>query len=104
MSSLRILFVLAILPTAVAAQWSAPLKLSTADTSTRLNENMGRCLAVSGDSVHVVWVDGTSGVLYYKHSFDAGMTWSTDAALTAGLSDFSCIAVNGSTVHIAYRG
>src|SRR2546423_384615 len=102
MSSLRILLLLAILPATGFAQWSAPTKLSTADTSTRLNENMGRCLAVSGDSVHVVWVDAATGVLYYKHSFDAGATWSTDAALTAGLSDFSCIAVNGSTVHIAY--
>jgi len=96
----------AFLPATLFAQWQPPIKLS-ADTNARLNENMGQCLAVSGDSVHVVWEDNNvdGGAIFYKHSFDGGVTWGPVQRLTElpSVAAFPSIAVSGSTVHIAYR-
>lgn len=56
--------------------------------------------------VHVVWEDDRNGDLdiYYIHSTDGGTTFGNAVKLTPGLSDqtFSSIAVNGSTVHLAW--
>ncbi|HWF44153.1 MAG TPA: hypothetical protein VG537_05895, partial [Candidatus Kapabacteria bacterium] len=86
----------------VFAQWETDRRISN-DTSAHLNENMGQCLAVSGDSVHVVWWD--SNAIYYKHSFDGGTNWSADTRLTDATIevDFPSIAVSGNTIHIAFR-
>lgn len=88
------------------AQWSSDILIST-DTSAGLNENMGRCLAVSGDSVHVVWMDRKtdSTVIYYKHSYDGGHTWSAQVALTPFLKsvDMPSIAASGPILHVVYR-
>ena len=101
------LFILAIaVPSALMAQWNADQRLS-ADTSASLNENMGQCLAISGDSLHVLWVDYKvdGGAIFYKHSYDAGKTWSVDARLTPSPSyvGFASIATCGNFVHVAYR-
>ncbi len=90
------------------AQWEADRKLSSIDTAARLNENMGQCLAVNGDSIHIVWCNNQPGrnILYYKHSFDGGTTWSDDIPLVSSSTtspDFPSIAVSGATVHVAYR-
>jgi hypothetical protein len=107
MLSLRILLVLAAFPAIASAQWEPARKLSTTDTSARLNENIGRCIAVSGDSVHVVWSDAKMGgsTVYYRHSFDAGITWSAPILIPGAseLADFTSIAVSGNTVHVTYR-
>src|SRR5581483_750041 len=94
------------LPASVFAQWTPDFKVSS-DTGARLNENMGRCLAVSGDSVYAVWCDNSAGAssIFYANSFDGGATWSAPIAL-AGASksaDFPSIAVSGELVNIAYR-
>lgn len=91
----------------LCAQWSADSKISTTDTTASLNENMGQCLAVSGDSVHVIWSDRKTDTMaiYYRHSYDAGLTWSAITRI-AGFSksvDLPSIAVNGSTVHVTWR-
>ncbi|MDP4199677.1 MAG: T9SS type A sorting domain-containing protein [Bacteroidota bacterium] len=91
-------------PFSAQAQWSADQKLSTTDTNAMLNENMGRCLAVSGDSVYVVWVDTKTGSVYHKHSYDGGSTWSADMIVATGHCAFPSIAASGGSVHIAYRG
>ncbi len=89
------------------AQWEPDRRLSTTDTAASLNENMGQCLAASGDSVHVVWWDrkNSGSRIYYKHSFDGGVTWGPDAVIpgTPNHADFPSIAVSGATVHVAFR-
>ncbi len=90
------------------AQWSADTKISVQDSAASLNENMGQCLAVSGDSVHALWWDknADSTSVFYRHSFDGGVTWSVTAHLGGivnSIVDFPCIAVSGATVHIAWR-
>jgi hypothetical protein len=64
-------------------------------------------IAVSGISVHVIWIDNQYGKLqmYYRHSTDAGLTWSTDVQLTDNTSvpDGPCIDVFGSTIHIVWQ-
>ena len=95
------------MPSPLHAQWEADRKISTAEVSARLNENMGRCLAASGDTLHVVWWDSNNNgsAIFYKHSYDAGTSWSADQRLTdiPGSADFPSIAVSGAIVHIAYR-
>ncbi len=100
-------FALLLFPTGLLAQWSTEQRLSTLDTSAGLNENMGQCLAVSGDSIHVVWTNTKAGDhgVYYKHSFDGGLTWTGETKLTGATSnaDLPSIAASGNTVHIMWR-
>ncbi len=44
-----------LLPSIVFAQWSGPVNISPNAISAGLNESMGSCIGVSGDTVHVVW-------------------------------------------------
>lgn len=107
---LRLLLILAAffaaIPNGAFAQWEAPQKLST-DTGANLNENMGQCIAVSGDSVHIVWENNSvdRGAIFYRHSFDAGATWGPVVRLTtaSNAAGFPSIAVYGSTVHVSFR-
>ena len=88
------------------AGWEPDRKLSTSESSAWTNENMGQCMAVSGDTIHVVWCDTIQGSgIYYKHSTDRGIIWGADTRLTNSpdIADFQSIAVSGSTVHVAYR-
>ncbi len=90
------------------AQWNAPFPLSPNAVNANLNESMGSCLGVSGDSVHVVWTDkinSTHAILYYRHSLDTGLTWSAPIAITnaTGNAWNPAIAVNGRNVHVAWR-
>src|ERR1035437_1510586 len=102
---LAIIFVIA-LPALVFAQWSAPVNLSPNAISASLNEDMGPCLAVSGDTLNVVWVDHRSHgeAIYYRHSLDTGVTWSAPIAITdtMGKASFTVIAANGKNIHVVW--
>lgn len=102
-----VVFLSMLVPVTLTAQWEPDRKLSTTDSSARLNENMGQCLAATGDTVHVVWCDGKNNgsAVYYKHSFDGGVTWSPDTRLTDSPSgaDFPSVAVSGAIVHVVFR-
>ena len=91
----------------VSAQWESARKLSLTDTTARLNENMGRCLAVNGDTLHTVWYDANrnDNAICYRHSVDAGVSWAPEIRLTnaPGIADFPSVAVSGAFVHVAYR-
>jgi hypothetical protein len=91
----------------VSAQWSLDRKLSTTDSATTLNENMGTCLVTWGDTLHVVWCDtrNNGSAIYYKRSVDAGVTWGADTRLSAtpGHAEFPAIACSGSTLHLVFR-
>jgi hypothetical protein len=91
-----------------SAQWSASVNLSPASVSAGQNESMGSCIAVSGDTVHVVWSDqrsSTKAVIYYTRSPDAGLTWSAPVAITDtnGNAWNPAIAVNGRNIHVVWR-
>jgi hypothetical protein len=81
-------------------------------------------IAVSGDNVHVVWMDDTPGnwEVFYKRSTDSGITWGKQKRLTknAGeswqpaiaVSDLTkntgnswqpSIAVSGNDIHVAWQ-
>ena len=97
-----------IIPTITFAQWSNAFNLSPNAVSAGLNESMGTCIGVSGDTVHIVWVDRlstTRGVLYYICSLDSGLTWSNPVAITDTSSNIynPAIAVNGPNVHVVWR-
>ncbi len=78
----------------------------------RLTANSARSkvpsVAVVGSNIHVVWSDNRDGndEIYYKCSTDNGTTWGPDTRMTnnapAG-SDFNCIAVANTDVHIVWR-
>jgi hypothetical protein len=105
-SILSLIFLFTTVPYLLYAQWSARTLLSPNAISASLNENMATCLAVGGDTVHVVWSDqrpaGTA--IYYKRSFDLGTTWNVDTPITdtTGSATFPAISVSGSTVHVVW--
>ena len=97
-----------ILPDIILAQWSAPINISPNAVSAGLNESMGSCIGVSGDTLHVVWTDklsSTNAVIYYTRSLDTGLTWSKAIAITDinGNAWNPAIAVNGLNVHDVWR-
>lgn len=95
-----------LLPFISSAQWSAAVNISPNADTAGLNEDMASCLAASGDTLHVVWCDHrtTGSAIYYTHSLDTGLIWSTAVPLTdtSGNATFPAIAVSGSTVHVAW--
>ena len=96
------------LPYTADAQWSSPVNLSPGAVSAILNESMGPCIGVSGDTVHVVWADRFStnrGAIYYTQSADTGLTWSTPVPISDinGNAWNPAIAVSGSNLHVVWR-
>lgn len=73
-----------------------------------VNARENLSLAVSGTYLHVVWHDyehGSDPEIYYKRSIDGGTTWEGDTRITfnTNSSNFPCIAVSGSNVHIVWQ-
>ena len=89
-----------------AAQWSVPVSISPNAGNPQMNENMGPCIAVSRDTVHVIWSDKTSNgsAIYYTRSVDTGHTWSVAVAITDtnGKAYMPSIAASGSNVHVVW--
>jgi len=60
-------------------------------------------VAVSGSTVHVVWMDfRAGGEIYYTRSLDNGTTWETDRSIAPVTSQFPSVAVSDSIVHVVY--
>lgn len=80
------------------------------DSSQNLSDNAGisrdPSIAVDGNNIHVVWYDDTPGnyEIFYKHSTDGGVTWSSEQNLSnnSGHSFIHSIAVDGSNVHVVW--
>jgi len=85
------------------ATWEVDRKLTTK----ALGNSDNPSIAVSGNTVHVVWYDNRDGnpEIYYKRSTDGGNTWGADTRLTnaAGNSYTPSIAVSGDTVHVVWH-
>ena len=69
-------------------------------------KNMASCLAVNGDTIHVVWSDRhpAGAAIYYRRSVDTGLTWQPEVPLTDtfGSGAFPAIAVSGNVVHVVW--
>ncbi|MBA3829115.1 MAG: T9SS type A sorting domain-containing protein [Taibaiella sp.] len=93
-------------PALVNAQWAPKVKISPNSVAATMNENMASCLAVSNDTVHVVWCDrhAAGSAVYYRRSADTGLTWNTAKPITdtMGSASFPAIAVSGATVHVVW--
>jgi len=84
------------------------------DPITRLTVNNGfsyyPSVGVSGDSVHVVWVDDRDGSLhpgiYYKRSTNSGASWGLDTHLNYDpytWAIYPSVAASGTNVHVVWR-
>ncbi len=81
--------------------WGADIRL-TNDPSF----SMQHCLSVSGQNVHIVWIDRREGndEVYYKRSTDAGISWGADIRLTnnSQISSSPSVSSSGATVHVVW--
>jgi len=64
-------------------------------------------VALSGNTIHVVWHDyrDGNGEIYYKRSADNGITWDADTRLTNfdGFSIYPTVATSGNNVHVVWQ-
>lgn len=87
---------------AYADLWGIDTRLTN---SSGTSESCDRSLAVSGDTVHVSWIDERSGnfAIYYKSSIDNGENWGPDDQLGVDTNpQFPAIAASGSNVHLVW--
>ncbi len=91
---------------ALQAQWQADVRLTNNTSSSNTSYNNSRCVAASGDTVHVVWEEFRNGNLeiYYKRTTDCGITWGNDIRLTndPNTSLNASIAISNSFVHVVW--
>jgi hypothetical protein len=89
-------------------QWQPEVRLTTDTNYSATSGNNAWCVAASGDTVHVVWVDeiygGTYSAIYYKRSTDGGISWGANMLLAGGpYTPYNpSIAVSGSAVHVVW--
>jgi hypothetical protein len=87
------------------AQWQTDVRLTyNADTS-KTSYNNARCIASSGNNVHVVWFDDlwpTSSRLFYKRSVNTGISWGVETRLSMYEACYPSISVSGSSVHVVW--
>ena len=59
------------------AQWQPDQRLTNNPANSYTSYNNAKNIAISGDTVHVVWQDNRDGndEIYYKRSIDGGLTW-----------------------------
>ena len=105
MKILTILFLLIVAQT--FAQWQPDLRLTNNPSVSLTSHNNARCIASSGDSLHVIWHDNRDGnyEIYYKRSLDGGLSWGADTRLTnnSSLSEYPAVSVSGQIVHAVWH-
>jgi hypothetical protein len=88
--------------TNAGVSWEADTRLTNNTSTSQLPS-----VAVSGSDVYVVWDDYRDGnyEIYYKHSTDDGLNWSSDVRLTINpaISLAPCVKASGTDVHIVWR-
>ncbi len=87
------------------SQWQPDVRLTNDPAQSFTSED--RCVAGSGNFVHVVWQEYRDGdaEVYYKRSTNKGGSWSSDTRLSATpqFSGAPSIAVYQSTVHVVWQ-
>jgi hypothetical protein len=67
-------------------QWEPDARLTNDTFISYTNNHSAYCIAVQGDTVHIVWTDNSSGIANetrYRRSTDKGLTWDRDTILTS---------------------
>jgi len=90
------------------AQWLPDMRLTFDNNDSKTSYGNTRCIAVQGNTVHVVWKDNRDHTSYYqvfyKRSTDYGVTWGLDNPITPldKNVDQPSIAVSGTYIHVAW--
>ena len=88
------------------AQWQPDVRMTDDIAFSSTSFNNARCIATSGNSVHVAWFDkiDLNEEIYYKHSEDGGVNWSAIMRLSinSSASRYPSIAVSGLNVHVVW--
>ena len=80
---------------------------STWNTETNITDTMGTAnfpsIAISGSSVHVVWIDSSLGhpASFYKRSLDGGATWGANVCLDTFTKFWPGVTASGSLVAVS---
>jgi hypothetical protein len=104
----KLLFLCWLSPFALSAQWTPDAIITPLAVSASTNEYMASCLAVSGDSLYVVYADhrhtGAAGI-WFLHSYDNGQSWSVPVPITDTLrnSNWPAVASWGPMVHVVWH-
>ena len=98
---------LLIMGTTFAQVWGPDMRLTVNDSNSVTTAENARSITVSGDNVHVVWIDSRSGnnEVYYKNSQNKGATWNGNIKITNTPEDEYSpnIASNGSNIYIVWE-
>jgi hypothetical protein len=89
------------------AQWQPDVRLTNSPGSSKTSDNNARCIASSGEAVHIVWADNRNGnyEIYYKRSMDRGTTWDGDVRLTNNIANsiLPSLAIENSVIHVVFQ-
>ncbi len=80
--------------------WNTPVMLSQGPC-----DILNYTLAVSGSTVHVVWINNMDNRLIYRRSTNAGITWEQeDTIVYPGVQNVGepCLAASGNNVYLVY--
>lgn len=92
----------------IFAQWQPDVRLTNdPGMSATTAYSNARCIASSGDTVHVVWSDNRVGgnyEIFYKRSVDGGLTWEPDTRVSNNVyfSAHPSISISGSVVQVVW--
>lgn len=93
----------ALAPVGSFTMYEYPLNLFAADVASDGGTGGQLAVANQGASMHMAWVEG--GMLQYRHSEDAGATWSTPMPLSgAEVPSDPQIAVDDQEVTVVWQG
>ena len=99
------------------AEWTEPITITSTGFSTPvafrsgLDPSSGRVLdATEGDTLHVVWQKRTglyTSNIYYANSYDGGISWSAETALSSLPDDWESaetvsVSVSGQNVYVVW--
>jgi hypothetical protein len=68
-----------------------------------------RSILSNGNSIHIIWYDNRNGVsnneIYYKHSTNNGLNWSSDIKLTdnPARSEQPALGINNTTIYAVWQ-
>jgi len=106
MKNIIYIFLLLIISSSLNAQWQTDIRMTNAPDTSKTSLINARCLAASGNLIHIVWYDTRDGnyEIYYKRSIDGGQSWGSDIRLTTNefTSYNPAIALSGSIIHVVW--
>jgi hypothetical protein len=88
-------------------QWQPDYRMTQSDSFSFLGYNNTWNIAVSGDTVHVIYTDKTPGILqvFYTSSYTAGLSWNTPIMLSNDADNIFeyALAAADNNVHVIWQ-